>query len=242
MISNNETLGMSCEQAICEIFDQYDAIDEKRYNRNTVNELKSIVKKFLDDNSPDIKLNYVGGKGNLIDFKDLENKTYSIKTNNIKGNMVCPQDIGQSTRSKFNEKLYRKISNDEDPDYELSDDTIRKFITQNPHKLFVEYFKKLFCCDYLLHVKCNKLTNNNTFEKFNITMHQKLFLNYTNIKDDKIIFTNQTNNWKSNTMKIQVKNEYISIGEFQIHTSRNSIKFRFNFPNLLKYYATKIII
>lgn len=224
-MSTNETFGMSCEKAICEYFNNDDYIDEKRIDRSIVNIMKSNLKIFFDENN--IKeLNYVGMKQNEVDFTDDDKKTYSVKSNISKSDKVCPQKIGQCTKNTFNEKVYQKNSKEVDPYYELSDEKIKDFILQNPHKLLVEYFNNLFCCDFMIYIK---KTN-----KIDFDLISKKKLTYTKIKSYEITFTKNITNWnESNTMKIKLDDKPVSIGEFQIHKHRNCIKFRFHFKALL---------
>lgn len=92
--------------------------------------------------------------------------------------------------------------------------------------LLREYVKFLNECDYLLwslYLNDNELTSQiiNKSELEGITFNPNL-IDYSNDFTEK----------SSVTIKYG-SNKKISIGEFQVHSARNSLKFRFNFGNLL---------
>jgi hypothetical protein len=244
-MANNETFGMSCEEAFCRIFKSNNQIEKKRVDENTVNKIQPIIDKFIKENNVP-NLLYTGRNGNSADFKDENKKTYSLKSNK-NGNKVCPQNIGQISRKKFTENVYYKLTDEDDPDYILENDSIKEFILKHPKKLFKLYYKNLFCCDNLIHIKTNKKT------VIDITFVEKIKL--PKLSNDDFIFSKNINNWnESNTLKVKIdkfledyKNNdiykkyitktennsgLISIGEFQIHKNRNCIKFRFDIKKL----------
>jgi len=59
-----------------------------------------------------------------------------------------------------------------------------------------------------------------------------------NWKNFEYQFTKKTINLchESNTLKVKFNDNFISIGEFQVHNNRNCIKFRFNFQKLLEIF------
>jgi hypothetical protein len=242
---SNETFGMSCEECICNIFN-LKKIQKHRVDKKIINNIKPILTKFFIDNNIK-KLNYTGNNGNFIDFIDDYKKTYSIKSNKKYNDKVCPQKIGQLSIEKFTEKIYLKITKEKDPEYLLNIQQAKQLILNNPQKLFKMYYKNLFCCDNLIYIKLLDI-NFNTSNSINIIYLKNIKYNY-NFSFNDFIFTKNINNWnESNTIKLnikhfnsnniftkqEIKNKYISIGEFQIHKNRNCIKFRFNFKNLLK--------
>ena len=91
--------------------------------------------------------------------------------------------------------------------------------------LLSEYVKFLNECDYLLWSLY--LSENNINSKLvgkcdleNITFNPNL-INYSNNFTDK------------NSVTIKYGENGFSLGEFQVHSARNSLKFRFNINNLL---------
>jgi hypothetical protein len=245
---STERFGMSCEKSICEIFKDkkgIESIDEKRVNRQLMVKLAPKLKDFFKENKIK-KLTYIGQGQNMSDFIDKKEITYSVKTNMKNNEKVCPQKIGQCSNNTFTLNVYNKIGNKKESDKILSNNEIKKWILDNPHHLLIEYYKNLFCCDYLIYVKETKTD-------FNINMYPTSDLKIENIINNKIIFTKKLENWnESNTLKIQFNdipedkdintmsrkelNEYfLTIGEFQVHKHRKCIKFRFNFNNLISF-------
>jgi hypothetical protein len=91
--------------------------------------------------------------------------------------------------------------------------------------LLKEYLKFLNECDYILwslylneNNITSKLVGKNDLE--NISFSPQL-----------IQYSNDFTTKSSVTIKYGINNN--SIGEFQVHSARNSLKFRFNFNNLL---------
>jgi hypothetical protein len=92
--------------------------------------------------------------------------------------------------------------------------------------LLKEYIKFLNECDFLLWSLY--LNNNNISSK----LINKKELENINFKPNLIDYTNDFIEKSSVTIKYGTEKR-ISLGEFQVHSARNSLKFRFNFGNLL---------
>lgn len=242
---NNETFGVSCEIALCKLFKSKTIPNEERgneeYVKNLIPEFKILFDKFKKKYQFET-LEYTGEAQNKIDFKDNNNKTYSLKSNLKKSTKVCPQVIGQCTRDVFRDKVYSKILKLSDPDYFLENKTIKEFILKHPKNLFALYLENLFCCDYVLYVKQQNST------KYDMDIIDVKNIKFSELKQkiesDTFIFTKNLNNWnESATMKVDYKiddkKNLISLGEYQIHNNRNCIKFRFDLKNLLKYLTDK---
>jgi len=226
-------LGMSCEKAICEIFNDLagcDKISENRIDRDIINNIKPIIIKLFESNLILDKLTYLGNSNDKIDFINLITKqTYSLKTNKIKSNKIAPQIIGQPTRLKFNQLIYSKINTSNQINLETIDE-IKNWIYSNVNSLLELYWVNLFCCNYLIYIKQTK-----TSYKAELIDCDKIKNNFKQIFNNKIITLKDVNKWnESNTVKIDFESKKLSIGEFQIHTNRDCIKFRFNFDNILK--------
>lgn len=215
--SNNETFGMSCEKAICEVNSDVNPkskISDDRCNKEIVEKLKTPFSVFQKTNkiSP---LIYTGENGNKTDFVDTDGKTYSIKSN-IKGNnKVCPQGIGQPTKKVFMDLVYNHINKNKVTDLPNAD--LKKNIFEHIDKYLNLYLQNLFCCDYLIHI-----TDSMSFK----LIDKMKFI----FDKEKVTFTNTCEKWKEG---ITVKYNNVSIGEFQFHRNRDCIKFRFLLKNLL---------
>ncbi len=255
-MSNNETLGMSIEKAICQIYKLENNIRSSRTNKKIIEKAIPHLTKLLKKEKI---TKYTGEKGNKVDFQS-ESKTYSVKTNKKRCEKVCPQIIGQTTKNKFmqlqlelfdklltNNKhdinIYKKIGeynkylvelnkkrkdNIKNKIYvDYTDEKIKNFIMIFTKELLMEYYENLFCCTKLIYVKYD----NENFKSQIIKKGKKF-----NIKNKTIKFSRNINNWnESNTVYI----DDISIGEFQIHKKRNCIKFRFNLNKLLDYITNE---
>ena len=246
---NNETFGVSCEIALCKLFKSKSIPNEERgnaeYVKNLIPEFKNLFDKFKSNynfNTFAYKLEYTGEAQNKVDFKDNNNKTYSLKSNLTKSTKVCPQVIGQCTRDVFRDKVYSKILKITDPDYFLENQTIKDFILKYPKNLFSLYLENLFCCDYVVYVKKLKET------KYDMAIIDVKNIKFNEVKQkidsDNFIFTKNLDTWnESATMKVEYKIEdkktILSLGEYQIHNNRNCIKFRFDLKNLLRYLLVK---
>lgn len=237
-MKNNETFGMSCEKAICELFKDTNGInkiDEKRVDREIINKIKPFLISLFEKHKIS-KLIYTGCYEDKVDFIDTNNKTYSLKTNQKKSTKIAPQIIGQPSKLKFNQLIYSKLKADNEPDKLEKNEDIKKWIIENIKKLLILYFENLLCCDYLIYIKEQKNNYNVFCSNLSITKNdfEKI------IKDKVIFFSKNKDNWnESNTVKINMeslnkKNKNLSIGEFQFHKNRDCIKFRFNINSLLE--------
>jgi hypothetical protein len=146
---------------------------------------------------------YCGNIDKRVDFKLADGKTLSLKTN-LRGDKICPQLIGQTTRERF------------DRCFGVSGDR-KAWIMHHVEEMLPTYFDHAFCCDYLLWI------NEHTAECRIIPKPRRV-----SFRD--IHFTRTLEAWnESNTVKMGK----ITLGEFQLHRNRNCIKFRFNLLNLL---------
>lgn len=210
-----ETFGMSCEVALCEMFNIPHSIIESRISKNDVKEIRSLLEK----EGLGFRLLKHIGKQNKVDFVTTNNETVSVKTN-TSGYKVCPQVIGQTTKKKICEFFHME---------DLSNDEIKEFIYENIDKIIVKYLEHLFCCDILIWIGKDK-KGRQTMKTFR---QKEMLEKYGNMKDVHFTWTRPLDKWnESNTLKANGK----TIAEFQIHTHRNSIKMRFD----LKFFMDQI--
>jgi hypothetical protein len=224
-IINNETLGISAELAVCNLFKlNYPEHLESRSSMSLVKKITPELKKaFL--NIPNPK-SYIGSTKGLKgknsksphDFILEDDSTLSLKTN--QGKMVCPPEVGQPSLDKFKYYFGKYMDDWMDP-YK----SIKKLVYENISTLIKVYFDYLFSSDYVLYVKLSESIYHILISKKEIDLK-----NFWDAKQ--FSFTKKTpNEWnESNT----VKYKNISLGEFQIHRNRTGLKFRFNYENLLK--------
>jgi hypothetical protein len=231
---NNETLGATTEFVICKHFNlkipqSANLID--RADKTLIQPLtKTVISAFNELPNP---ISYVGAEGgsrqgskSSVDFLLEENKTLSLKTNLSKSNKVCPPEIGQPSFKTFDH--YFSDSGFYVPP--IDETKFKEMVVNNPEFLFFEYIDKLFDCDELLWIYGENSAlssfNYKVVSSYQIEENLEFFRN-----KEKYSFTRTLMEWnESNTMKYND----ISIGEFQVHSSRNSLKFRFNYYNLME--------
>jgi hypothetical protein len=222
----NETAGMSCEKAICisNNDENHSKICSLRCDEELVKKLVEPFTQFQKDNSI-LALAYTGYSDNKTDFVDVNGKTYSVKSNIRKNGKVCPQVIGQPTKRKFIENVYNPI-NSLEQDTSISETDIKQNFFKCTDQYLNLYFQYLFCCDYIIHI-C--ITENASQFNFQFKLIDKMKFIF---EKEKITFSNTCENWNES---ITVKYDNVSIGEFQMHRKRDSIKFRFIIDNLLTF-------
>lgn len=228
----NETLGVSAEYTICEIYN----LDKPK------NFTKRVLMDYVKNLTPIIKEAFViipdairytgeesGGRGKQskcsYDFVLKEEKTLSLKSN--LGKMVCPPEVGQPGSDTcllyFKEFLKEGI-------VKVSREDFKEMVLNRIEEIMPIYVDHLFDSDWLLWV----YEKNGVFEQQSIN---KADINEIQWEKARFSFTKPTlEEWnESNT----VKYDGVSIGEFQVHQNRNCFKFRFNMPNLLKIILRK---
>lgn len=224
---NNETLGMSAEAAICDVFNLEKPVSFATRASKSIEEklFPTIKDAFLRIPKPIMHSGSTPGERGeqskcSYDFILEGNLTLSLKTN--KGKMVCPPEVGQPGSKTC--LLYFKKYFDKGIE-EVTRDTFKKMVYDNIEKIMPIYVNHLFDSDWLLWIYETK----NGFEYKTINGKN---IDEFDWKREKFSFTKPTlEEWnESNT----VKYDGLSIGEFQIHTNRNCFKFRFNIANLLK--------
>lgn len=223
---NNETLGMSAEAAICDMFDlvKPESFATRASKRLEEQLFPTIEEAFIKMPKPIMHSGSTPGERGeqskcSYDFVLEGNLTLSLKTN--KGKMVCPPEVGQPGSKTC--LLYFSKFFDKDIE-EVTREAFKKMVFDNIEKIMPIYVNHLFDSNWLLWIYETK----NGFEHKAISGDS---IEEFNWKKENFSFTKKTiEEWnESNT----VKYNGISIGEFQVHTNRNCFKFRFNLKNLL---------
>lgn len=232
---NNSLLGDTAELAICNVF----KIDSGANNDRLLNNsdkviLKAFEKHYLINKTNLFPLRPVkysgtekrerGGQSKSgVDFILENDRTLSVKTNKSKSFKVCPPEVGQPSPKTFDVHFSNKGWYDGN-----IDEGKFRLLVKDKKKLSLllsEYVKFLNECDYLLWSLY--LNENNISSKLvgksdleNITFNPNL-IEYSNDFTEK------------SSVTIKYGKDSFSLGEFQVHSARNSLKFRFNFNNLL---------
>jgi len=229
--NNTETLGITAEKAICDIFKlEYPKNFFKRYSVETQYQLQDTIEAAFQQLPRPIKHSgsMTGVRGGTskcsYDFILSGNKTLSLKTNI--GEMVCPPEVGQpNDKTAY---LYFKGLIEED---HIDKKIFKKMVYEKIEYLLPIYLEHMFDSDYLLRLFENKENFKITGQPYDYEIYPKNFGSTFIWDKSKISFSKKTiEEWnESNTLYY----DGISIGEFQVHNNRNCFKFRFNFKNLV---------
>jgi hypothetical protein len=215
IINTNEELGMFTEKIICDIVrikfnSKRNYINEENYPFKLRRDLEMSLGSYL--RSLNIK-EHLGHINNYYDFVTTKKESISIKTN-ISGSKICPQTIGQVSLENFNAKTdfnFKSVL-----DY-------KKTILKNPNNIINTYLQHLFCCNLMLSFKYDQAKVYCFESKQNISLQNAVFN-----------FSKTLQTWQSSmSMGIQIGNVFRPLCEFQIHTSRNCIKCRFNLDTII---------
>lgn len=199
---NNEKFGMSCELALCELFNLDHKISESRTSRSSVELVKCILKDL-----PFTVSRHIGGS-NKIDFM-VNNDTLSLSLkSNKKGYMVCPQVMGQKSKKGFCEYFEQEV---------MDVDSLKKWIYDNPKIIVSEAFKNLFCCDILLWISLKG--DHCIYQK------EKMSEVLSGLNLEELVWKRCLSDWKeSNVLKYNDQR----VAEVQIHNNRDCVKVRFD--------------
>lgn len=233
--TNNSLLGDTAELAICNVFGLDAGLQNDRLKNNSNKTILHSFEKHYKQNKstlfPLVPIKYSGTEkrergGNSksgVDFYLENNTTLSVKTNKSKSYKVCPPEVGQPSPKTFD--LY--FSNKGWYEGNMNEEKFRLLIKDKEKlsMLLSEYVKFLNECDFLLwslYINDNNISSKliGKTDLENITFNPNL-IDYSNDFTEK------------NSVTIKYGKNNFSIGEFQVHSARNSLKFRFNFNNLL---------
>lgn len=227
---NTETLGITAEKTICDIFKlDYPKNFFKRYSVEMQYQMEDAIRAAFELMPYPIKYSgsETGVRGGAskcsYDFILKGNKTLSLKTNI--GKMVCPPEVGQPN----DKTAYLYFGNLIEEDH-IDKNIFKKMVYKKIDKLLPIYMEHMFDSDYLLRIFENKSNPNGVPYDFEI--YEKNYGEKFKWDISKISFSKKTiEEWnESNTLYY----DGVSIGEFQVHNNRNCYKFRFNFNNLFK--------
>lgn len=235
MTENNSILGDTAELAVCRVFELNPGEDNDRLVNNSDNELLKIFIKHYSENQksffPYKPIKYAGTKKRKrggqsksgIDFYLEKGKTLSLKTNKSTSYKVCPPEIGQPSPKTFDLHFSTKGWYESPMDENKFRQIVKNQIVVS--ELLKEYLKFLNECDFLLWTIFIK--ENNIDSK----LIRKANLLSIDFLPDQIKYSNDFETTSSVT--ITYGKQELNIGEFQVHSARNSLKFRFNFNNLI---------
>lgn len=217
-----ETLGITAEKAICDLFGLKTPPEyQGRYSPTLLNEIKPTIAKAFK-NLPKATRSTGAEQGKRgenskcsYDFVLEGGKSLSVKTNT--GKMVCPPEVGQPGASTCYHYFKEYVDSDE-----MTNDAFKKMVMTRIADIMPIYVTHLFDSDFLLWVFKRG-------ESFDFKIYDSNFARNAIWKKEHFQFTKpRLEEWnESNT----VKYSGLSIGEFQVHRNRSCFKFRFNMEN-----------
>ena len=236
-VINNSLLGDTAELAICNVFKLDPGVNSDRLVNNSDKSILSIFEKHYTKNEKSLfplrpvkysgteKRKRGGNSKSGIDFYLEKDNTLSLKTNKSKSYKVCPPEIGQPSPKTFD----LHFANNGWYEGEMNEEKFRVLVKDKSKLVLLlkEYVKFLNECDFLL---WSLYLNDKDISS---KLINKKELENINFEPDLIGYSNDFIEKSSVTIKYGHTNS-ISLGEFQVHSARNSLKFRFNFVNLLK--------
>jgi hypothetical protein len=250
-----EDLGKKTEYALCLLLNiPYVSKSGYKYSIEEAEKIKERLSKVKDYLTYD-EFTHTGESSKLYDFTGKDNNHLSVKTNKHKNDWkICPQIIGQPTKKKFCEYFELPAK--------LSDAKIKEFITENTVKVLKTYFENSFHCPILYYneeedtVMIIKKKSDINWEKIDYKFsYQKSKTGSWNEsttvyfeKESKCIIDSVSGSKAiidsvsgSKAIIDSVSgSKAINIGEFQVHTNRDAIKFRFCLKNLIKNFEDNL--
>lgn len=228
--NNNETIGISAENAVCDYFKINFNSGMHRVNKGYSDKIKVELQKENINKKINIT-EHIGNMNGSQDFICIEGETISLKTNKRNEGKICPQNgYGQPTLKSWDNKWNKNWNGDTEKNPERFN-----FIKKNISTYLNCMLKQTFCCDYLLHItNCERNPNIHFLQKPNldyfkeqkiIFVKEQYTVRYDEVKKKKCEF--------STNIKMQINNKMVNIGEFQFHfKSRQVLKFRFYYKFL----------
>ena len=240
---NNETVGISAEVAIANVFDvdiNPEYID--RADEDVVELLEFDLDTIFQKEGIPLPIEHVAEEQNPVDFVLEDGSALSVKTNQKRLGKVAPQIIGQPTSQTYFEYFEDYIEFDIPESYK---DRIKLFkqISINEIETVIEhYWNNLFECEHLLYFYDIIDKNGNVKENYKY-IYVKKPANAPKWNTKRFKFTQSLNTWvESCTVRcITDEGKTISIGEFQAHRNRNCLKFRFNMRGVLKLIESELL-
>ena len=221
-VENTEQLGIMVERCISQV---------ARVSFNTVRGytvpkyMYTDISNTLGGYIRDIRITkHTGHANGSYDFTTEYDKTVSVKTVMNNNNKICPQKIGQCSMKKFTQYFNKGAVN------KSTKDTVKAYIAANLDYLLNEYLENTFCCDHTIICKFGMSACYCLDKVGRLSFARGLHFSLRNTVDK----------WnESNTAYVRYNGCKLTLGEFQIHNNRDSIKYRFNTGTLLKLVSEK---
>lgn len=216
-ILQTEDLGKKFEMGICLLYNiPYDG--KYKYNMEEAEKLRDRISPLL--NIFPYKLKHTAKNGSQYDFtcESDEMIKLSAKTTKKDGK-VAPQVIGQPSRKKFCQVFGFDMS--------ASLKEIKSFIECNVSSMLEKYFDTTFDCPIIY------------YNQHKDVLKFIRLINKVDWSSQTIQFTKMDAAWNESS---SIKIGKVTIGEFQVHTHRDCIKFRWSFENLIDLFKDSFTI
>ena len=226
-----ETLGITAEKTICDLFNVEVPESYKERASNiiqkqitpTIQEAFKRLPKVIRSTGAEQGERGANSKCSY-DFLLEGDKKLSVKTT-INGSMICPPEVGQpGARTCY---VYFGHLTDETI---ITESNFKRMVLENVANMLPIYLNHLLDSDYMLWIYKKK-------DVYNYKIFDADFAKSMEWDPSKFSFTKPSIlEWnESNTLKY----DGIPIGVFQVHKARSSFKFRFNMANLEKIITSK---
>lgn len=234
-VKNNEIAGISAELALADAFKC--AVDDdyrKRGDQEVKDSLQSVIYQAIVDSGCRRPTRHTAMKGSAQDFEIEGGLGLSVKTNKQGSRMVCPQKTGQMTYETTRKFLIDTIGlpETEVPDADAPEfpDFYKQAVFDHLPQFLSAHLDGLFDCDALLYCK-DADTDNSVAKVYGKFTNAQFDLSKISISGNKTV--DQWNN------SLSIRYDGVAIGSFQVEGasgkgSRKDMKFRFNFPNLMR--------
>jgi len=216
-----EDLGKIAEKAICDLLGTPYNMTFK-YPQERVDALRprfaSLAQEFAG-------YTHTGNSDDLNDFTSADgSKHLSVKTTK-KGWKICPQILGQPSRSTFCPSFGLPL--------DATNDQIKGYIESHALEMMPKYIATTFHCPVLFY--CEKTNLCQIITMTEPLAWAEVTLSFSHQEKKKV--------WnESSTVYAERAGVKVSLGEFQVHNHRNCIKFRFDIKNLLALFPSSFTV
>jgi len=211
----NETVGISFEKFLCNIFEISNNINERRVNEALITLFTNNINKHMF--SFNLKT-HIGYENKSEDFICDNGKKVSVKTMCSSQLKLCPPSLGQMTRKKIISK-FNLIDEKQIKPYFEDTKNLSTFINDCLSEMKKTDIYIILICkkkDDVFFLKNIDIFYNNNIDNVEIKDHTLLSLSHKELNKE----------WNESTT---IKYNNKTIGEIQIHNNRNCIKTRFNY-------------
>ena len=218
-----EDLGKIAEKALCDLLQTpYNMVF--KYPQERVDVLKPRFASLQQEFS---NYKHTGHSDDLNDFTSSDGtKHLSVKTTK-KGSKICPQIIGQPSRSTFCPTFRLPL--------DATNEQIKSYIQTNVASMMPKYIATTFHCPVLFYCEKTNLCQI-------ITMTTPIDWTSVILKFSHLEKKKEWNESTTLTASRSSTSPLHTIGEFQVHNHRNCIKFRFDLGNLLKVFHDSFLV